>query len=79
MGFAIARAFAQQGERVTIIGRRADVRRSAADRLPADAGAEVRPLRADLSRPEDVERAAARLPERVDMLSTTPGWGPPGS
>ena len=62
MGRAIARRFALAGDRVTILGRRSEVLASAAQELNEEAGEErVRPLAADLSRPEQVERAVSEF------------------
>jgi 3-oxoacyl-[acyl-carrier protein] reductase len=77
IGFAIARTFAAAGDRVAILGRRADVLISASDRLRGLTGASVACFAADLSRPEEVERAAAdirgELGDRVDVLVNNAG------
>jgi 3-oxoacyl-[acyl-carrier protein] reductase len=57
MGLAIARGFAAAGDRVAILGRRGAVLRAAAEDLHAETGAAVACFSADLSRPEEVERA----------------------
>jgi NAD(P)-dependent dehydrogenase (short-subunit alcohol dehydrogenase family) len=59
MGRAIARASAAAGDPVAIMGRRPDVLKSAAERLRAETGTAGAAVPADLSRPDDVERAAA--------------------
>jgi 3-oxoacyl-[acyl-carrier protein] reductase len=77
MGLAIARAFAAAGDRVAILGRRPDVLHAAVERLRAETGAAVACFAADLSRPEDVERAAGgirrELGDRVDVLVNNAG------
>jgi 3-oxoacyl-[acyl-carrier protein] reductase len=77
IGRAIARRFVLAGDSVTILGRRATVLASAADELNAEAGEErVRTLSVDLSRAEDVERAAAELvspEETVDVIVNNAG------
>ena len=77
MGLATARAFCAGGERVAIIGRRAGVLAAGAERLRAETGAEVACAVADLSRPDEVERAAAdvrrSLGDRVDVLVNNAG------
>lgn len=73
MGLAIARAFAAAGDRVVILGRRPDVLAAAAERLRAETGADVVDVPADLSQPADVERAAARVGGRVDVLVNNAG------
>jgi NAD(P)-dependent dehydrogenase (short-subunit alcohol dehydrogenase family) len=80
MGLAIARSFAVDGGRVAILGRRAGVLREAADTLNREAGGGSAPLRwypADLSLPEEVERAVARISEEhsgvIDVLVNNAG------
>jgi 3-oxoacyl-[acyl-carrier protein] reductase len=77
MGLAIARAFAVAGDRVAILGRRAEVLRSAAERLTAETGSQVACFAADLSRADHVERAAdgirRELGETVDVLVNNAG------
>jgi 3-oxoacyl-[acyl-carrier protein] reductase len=83
MGKAIAARFAAAGEHVVILGRRADVLRAAASEL-SESGpspAESSPVKSgpvdwysgDLSRPDDVERVTAQLPEIVDVLVNNAG------
>jgi 3-oxoacyl-[acyl-carrier protein] reductase len=71
IGYAIARALAQDGYDLTLIGRRADVLHAAARRL--DGYVEVLP--ADLTQPDDVEQAAASL-AKVDVLVNNAGAVP---
>jgi 3-oxoacyl-[acyl-carrier protein] reductase len=62
IGRATARRFACAGDRVTIIGRRRDALAASAAGINAEAGdGSVEPLAADLSQPDDVERAAAAI------------------
>jgi len=61
MGLATARAFAAQGDRVAILGRREAVLHRAAEHLRAETGAPVTSYPGDLSVPSDVERANADL------------------
>lgn len=67
IGYAIAAAFVSLGDRVTITGRREHVLRDAAARL----GAEYLPFNA--ASPLAVKEAAARLPQRVDVLVNNAG------
>ncbi len=78
IGHAVARTFALSGDRVTILGRRAEVLADAAERLNKDAGAErVGWLQADLRLPAEVERAVAALdPGPVDVLVNAAGGVP---
>jgi 3-oxoacyl-[acyl-carrier protein] reductase len=73
MGKAIAARFAAAGEHVAILGRRADVLRTAASELSSPGSGAVDWYAGDLSQPEDVERVTARLPEIVDVLVNNAG------
>ncbi len=73
MGKAIAGSFVAAGEHVVIIGRRADVLRAAASELGAPGSGAVHWYAADLSRPDEVERAAAQLPDPIDVLVNNAG------
>jgi 3-oxoacyl-[acyl-carrier protein] reductase len=71
IGRAIAARFASQGDRVTILGRRAEVLRAAAAEIR---GAHpVRTVTVDLSEPEDIEAGLFELPDRVDVLVNNAG------
>jgi 3-oxoacyl-[acyl-carrier protein] reductase len=73
IGRAIARRFAVAGDEVTIIGRRENVLEEAAASINAEAGVErIRSLAADLSDPQAVEAAAARVGS-VDVLVNNAG------
>jgi 3-oxoacyl-[acyl-carrier protein] reductase len=73
MGRATARAFALDGERVLILGRRAEVLAEAAEKLNAEAGAKlVTWRRADLSVPDQVEKAVDGI-EAVDVVVNNAG------
>jgi 3-oxoacyl-[acyl-carrier protein] reductase len=73
IGRATARRFAFAGDRVTILGRRENVLEETAASINAEAGvARVEPLAADLSDPEAVEAAAARM-GAVDVLVNNAG------
>jgi 3-oxoacyl-[acyl-carrier protein] reductase len=77
IGLAIARSFASAGDRVAILGRRAEVLGAAAERLRAETGAAVTCVAADLARPAEVGHAAGRLGrelgDRVDVLVNNAG------
>jgi 3-oxoacyl-[acyl-carrier protein] reductase len=68
IGKGIAAAFAAGGDRVVIVGRRADVLERAAAELPGD----VTALPADLTVPADVERVADAVAD-VDVLVNNAG------
>lgn len=67
IGYAVAEAFAANGDQVTITGRRVDVLQAAADKL----GAVAVPF--DASDPDAIAAALAQLPERVDVLVNNAG------
>ena len=76
IGAAIAKALVDDGHDVVIIGRRAEVLAATAARLREEAGLSqsVRSVVADLSRPDDVERAAAEIGTgTVDVLVNNAG------
>jgi len=82
IGLATARAYAADGHRVVIIGRRAERVESAAKELNEECGEErVFPLAADLSDPAECDRIAGRVAESgepVDVLVNNAGgaFGP---
>ncbi|WP_410610033.1 SDR family NAD(P)-dependent oxidoreductase [Amycolatopsis sp. lyj-109] len=67
IGYAVAAAFAQAGERVTITGRREKVLTEAATLAGA------RPVVFDAADPAAVEAALDELPDRVDVLVNNAG------
>ncbi|MGC9665124.1 SDR family NAD(P)-dependent oxidoreductase [Planosporangium sp. 12N6] len=69
IGYAVAALFAEAGDRVVITGRREEVLKEAAGRL----GPQARAVTFDASDPAAVTRAAAELPERVDVLVNNAG------
>lgn len=83
IGKAVARVLAADGDRVVILGRRAEALAAAADELNADAGAERVGWHAvDLTMPDQVEAVAATIAEAgeaVDVLVNNAGGITPGS
>jgi len=87
IGRAVAAALAADGADVVMIGRRADLLSSAAAELNKSIGAErARAVSADLTVPEEVERAASEIAvmgPTVDVLVNNAGGNfaphPPGS
>lgn len=78
IGRATARRFAADGDRVLLIGRRAEVLREAAESLSAEDGVsgEIQTLDADLSIVEAAERVRTEIDrryERVDVLVNNAG------
>jgi 3-oxoacyl-[acyl-carrier protein] reductase len=77
-GRAAARRFAADGDRVLLVGRRAEVLREAAESLAAeeDVTGEIQTLDADLSMAEAVERVRTEIDRRygrVDVLVNNAG------
>lgn len=67
IGRAIARAFADRGDHVTVLGRRPEPIAAVAKEIGGAA------LALDLTDPHAVERARAELPEHVDVLVNNAG------
>jgi 3-oxoacyl-[acyl-carrier protein] reductase len=78
LGRACAEALVREGADVVIVARGAEALAAAADELRAlGAGAQVRPVAADVTTPEGRAAALAALPQ-VDILVTNAGGPPPG-
>jgi 3-oxoacyl-[acyl-carrier protein] reductase len=73
MGKAITARLVAGGDHVVIIGRRAEVLAETAEELTAEAPGKVSWHAADLTRPQDVERAAASVEGTVDVLVNSAG------
>ena len=81
LGRASAAALAREGARVAIASRSALIEATAAD-IRAATGGEVLPLRADVTRAEDIDAmVAATLAAfgRIDILIINAGGPPPGN
>jgi 3-oxoacyl-[acyl-carrier protein] reductase len=81
LGFAIARALAAEGARVSIAARKAETIAAAAARIAGETGAEVMSSVADVSSLEAIEAWHAATVQRfggVDMLVTNSGGPPAG-
>jgi 3-oxoacyl-[acyl-carrier protein] reductase len=79
IGKAIALEFSMEGAKVTICARNEDTLSEAASDIQKETGNEVLPVRADLSRSDDVDglmRAAFEHFGRIDILVNNTG-GPP--
>jgi uncharacterized protein len=77
IGAAFARALAERGDNLVLVARDADRLASTAVEL-SEHGVAVETMVADLSRPADVDRVAARLSsteEPVDLLINNAGFG----
>ncbi|GGO88730.1 SDR family NAD(P)-dependent oxidoreductase [Wenjunlia tyrosinilytica] len=73
IGRAVARKFAEAGDRVVIVGRRRDVLRATAEELRAPGGPDVVPVVCDLADPDAVEASLASLPRTIDVLVNSAG------
>jgi 3-oxoacyl-[acyl-carrier protein] reductase len=73
IGKAIAARLAAGGDQVVIIGRRPEVLAAAAQELTAAGPGRVSWCAADLTRPQDVERAAAGVGGTVDVVVNNAG------
>lgn len=73
IGRAISIRFAEEGHRVTIVGRRREVLHATAEELRRDRGLDITPVACDLADPDDVEAALEHLPEQVDVLVNNAG------
>ena len=68
IGHAVARGLAQEGASVALCARRPEVLERAAEKLRAETGVNIAAVAADLSKPEDCERAVAEAAEALDGL-----------
>jgi 3-oxoacyl-[acyl-carrier protein] reductase len=73
MGKAITACLVAGGDHVVIIGRRAEVLEATAQELTAAGPGQVSWCAADLTRPQDAERAAAGVDGTVDVLVNNAG------
>ena len=81
LGKATAREFAREGAQVAMCAR-SDGIESAAQEIARETGARVLPLRADLTKPDDIDSlVAATLEEfgRIDILFINAGGPKPGT
>ena len=77
LGLACARQLAEEGANVVLAGRRGDLARQEAERLPSAVGVEV-----DLTEPDAVDRLVGAAAERfgpVDVLVLNSGGPRPGT
>ena len=81
LGLAVAEALAREGVRVAINSRTPSDLRVAAEKLSKETGAEILPLPADVSVPDDATRIthdATRAFGRLDIVLANAGGPPPG-
>ena len=82
LGYAVARALAGEGARISIASRDGDAIRRAADTLRRETGAEVLPVAADLAKAESItawHRATLDKFTGVDLLFCNTGGPPAGA
>ncbi|WP_405581783.1 SDR family NAD(P)-dependent oxidoreductase [Streptomyces sp. NBC_01190] len=73
IGLAISTRFAEDGHRVTIVGRRREVLLATTEELRTGHGLDITPVVCDLADPDDVEAVLPQLPDRVDVLINNAG------
>jgi len=76
IGLGMALGLAQAGASVALVGRNAEKTRAAAESVTQETGAKALAVIADLSKPEDVERAVAEAGDRfgrIDALFNNAG------
>jgi NAD(P)-dependent dehydrogenase (short-subunit alcohol dehydrogenase family) len=78
IGYAVARAFAEEGCRLRLVARSAEALQAAADALQREHGAQVETIALDLAAPEAKSRLAA-LCRDVDVLVNNAGSIPAGT
>jgi 3-oxoacyl-[acyl-carrier protein] reductase len=81
LGKAAALAFAQEGAKVAICARSDDLERTA-DEIVKHTGAEVLAVRADVTRPRDIQNLVQKTLKRfngIDILIVNAGGPPPGT
>jgi 3-oxoacyl-[acyl-carrier protein] reductase len=82
LGYAVARALAQEGANIALCARNASTLKDAASTLARETGRMVHPIVADITQPADVRRLVnetiANL-EHIDMLFINAGGPAPGS
>src|SRR5579862_2361889 len=82
LGFAVARALAGEGARVSIASRDGDAIRRAAETIHKDTGGEVLPVAADLGKPDAIaawHKATVDKFSGVDLLFCNTGGPPAGA
>jgi len=81
LGYAVARALAGEGARISIVSRDEDAIRSAADEIGSETGSEAMALSADLKSKDDIDRWVSQTRARfggIDLLFTNTGGPPAG-
>jgi 3-oxoacyl-[acyl-carrier protein] reductase len=81
LGKAAAMAFAQEGAKVAICSRSDDLERTA-EEIQVQTGVDVLTVRADVTKPEDVDYLVEKTIERfkkIDILIVNAGGPPPGT
>jgi 3-oxoacyl-[acyl-carrier protein] reductase len=82
LGYAVARALAEEGAQVSIASRNADAVAAAGRKIEEETGARVLAVAADVSSAQAIEQWHQKTVERfggIDLLFTNSGGPPPGS
>jgi len=81
LGKAAALAFAQEGAKVIICSRSDQLDKTAAE-IRSQTGAEILPIRADVTKPDDIRNLVQKTLdqyEQIDILIVNAGGPPPGA
>ena len=82
LGYAVARALAEEGAQVSITSRNADAVAAAGKRIEDETGARVLAVATDVSSPQAIEQWHQQTIDRfggIDLLFTNSGGPPPGA
>jgi len=82
LGKAVAREFCREGTRVAVCAREEKVLQATASEIAADTGAEVLPVVADVTKPDDIKKLVSSVEEhfgQIDILVSNAGGPPTGA
>ena len=82
LGKAVAWELAREGARVGVCAREEKILQATASEIAADTGAEVLPVVADVTKPDDIKKLASSVEERfgrIDILVSNAGGPPTGA
>ena len=82
LGYAVARALAEEGAQVSITSRNTDAVAAAGKRIEDETGARVLAVATDVSSPQAIEQWHQQTIDRfggIDLLFTNSGGPPPGA
>lgn len=76
IGLGMAWGLAEHGARIAVLGRNPEKSRAAADRIAGELGVKTLAVTADVSKPDEIERAVEEIAgsfERIDILINNAG------